>query len=131
MSTRFYVAATLSDRDLASRLIMSAPANWMCTFNWTEVEPAKPDVTERRRIALCEVAAVQHADLLVLLLPGARGSHTELGVALGADIPVYITYRAEDAPARDCAFYWHPAVQGHIPVDDLLMEPWPEVFENC
>lgn len=90
-------------------------AGWTVTYDWTEHGVLTGCGEMRRaRAALDEVAGVASANVLVVRLPGFRGTHVELGIAIGAGIPVLIV--AESPQARldergvECAFYSHPSV---------------------
>jgi hypothetical protein len=67
------------------------------------------------QVAQLELAGVRDADLVIVVLPGGRGTHAELGMALALDKPVIVhsptgsEFRAND---DTCAFYWHPNVHG-------------------
>lgn len=62
-----------------------------------------------RRIAEvgnAEIAGVRGADVVVVLLPGARGTHVELGAALAFNKPTFIYGNRYDANGRECSFYY-------------------------
>ena len=57
-----------------------------------------------------DVSAVLEADFLVVLLPGGRGTHTEMGVALGVGKQVYLVGTDLELATDPVAFYHHPRV---------------------
>lgn len=119
---RFYVATGIertAEADAAADLFRRA--GWVQTYRWAAhgrvLDPAR-----WRGTALLESAGVQTADLVVLLLPGAKGSHTELGQALAADVPVLLSADWELVYYPDggtCIFYHHPRVKHILPEEPL------------
>ena len=69
-------------------------------------------LTSSRTPALAEIAAVEEADVLIVLLPGGYGTHVEIGVALALGKPVIL--HAPDQETLDtpypCIFHYHPLV---------------------
>ena len=94
------------------------------TFDWTRegTLAGKPHPL----VAHAEISGVVEADFVVVLLPGGRGTHAELGAALASGKPVFI--HADDATTLlgadtyTCVFYSHPLVKLVIGSrDDLLI----------
>ena len=82
------------------------------TYDWTraaeQVERGNPEPRSSwPAIAEEEIYGVHEAQLLVVRLPGAHGTHAELGAALACGVPVVLAY-AGDLP--DCIAYHHPLV---------------------
>ncbi len=95
------------------------------TYDWTHHGSVQKDKPERiREVALAETSGVLRADVVVVLLPGGRGTHTELGMALAsgksvivqAD-PVHGFFAADE---RTCAFYHHPLVRRAERIEDVV-----------
>ena len=94
------------------------------TFDWTRngTLAGRPhDV-----VAHAEISGVVESDFVVVLLPGGRGTHAELGAALASGKTVFI--HAADAAmllgadTYTCVFYSHPLVKLVIGSrDDLLI----------
>jgi len=94
------------------------------TFDWTRhgTLAGKPHPV----VAHAEITGVVEADFVVVLLPGGRGTHAELGAALASGKTVFI--HAADAATLlgadtyTCVFYSHPLVQLVIgSKEDLLL----------
>jgi hypothetical protein len=88
----YYLASALGNIDKARELsrYLNDVKGWHQTYDWIAHGSlmATPDMWTE--VACAEVAGVKEADILILLLPGGRGSHVELGVAIAMDIPVMI-----------------------------------------
>ena len=96
------------------------------TYDWTE----HGDVRREGEIVMSEVAfnelrAVRDAELLLVLLPGGKGTHTELGLAIATRSNKRIILWSETgeefiADERTCAFYFHPSVERLVcPFEEL------------
>lgn len=85
------------------------------TYDWTSHGSVKNTTLERlNEVATNELSGIAEADALVVLLPGGHGTHTELGFALGAGIPVILHATDERyfVPGPEtCAFYHHDQVE--------------------
>lgn len=76
-----------------------------------ELTSVKNSTQERlSEVAELEKQGVLNADVVVVLLPGGRGTHAELGMALASNKPVVVwepeLYQLELGP-NTCAFYWN------------------------
>lgn len=112
---KFYIASSLKNyrqvRALSQRL---KGAGWVHTYDWTQHCPEDvQDAEALRFIAEAECAGVRQADMLIVLTPRGRGTHTELGMALALQKEVYLCH-GDDTYFRcdenTSAFYWLPQV---------------------
>lgn len=96
------------------------------SYDWTAHGPVWADGAARiREVAALEMRGVIDADLVIVLLPGGRGTHAELGAALAAGRPVLL-HSVDPGPLgavpETCAFYHHPSVRRihgplvHVPI---------------
>jgi hypothetical protein len=99
---RFYVATRLENyeeqRELARRLISAGHRQ---TYDWTvglenvfagtfaDLWQLKSE-HQMHTTGLAELQGVTSADLVVAILPGGRGTHVELGIALGSGATVVL-----------------------------------------
>lgn len=118
---KLYVATSF-DRAQKAKAVMTAAEEQghVITFDWTEYKPLvddgwEPDPEQAEGIAVEEVDGVLSAEGLIVLLPGGRGTHAELGAALSNRIPVVLFGDTK----RDCIFYQHPMIVG----SSTLREP--------
>lgn len=127
----FYIASSLANavnvRALRDRLVVMGLRH---TYDWTEHGSVQADGEERiREVALLEFNGVQAADLVIVLLPGGRGTHVELGLALGMQKHVLLVATHEQLHADHgvCAFYLHPQVARVDTARDAveLLKTWP------
>jgi len=106
---KFYIASSLENyaqvREVAEQL---KQAGHIHTYDWTVHGSVGKEGPKR----LCEVAQMEKqgvldADIVIVILPGHRGTHAELGMAIAAGKPVLICAEKESLIAQDtCAFYW-------------------------
>ena len=111
---RYYIATRLerhADHN-AVRDLMAA-AGHQITYDWTAHGPVWRSGAERiREVSVLETRGVLDADVVIVLLPGGRGTHAELGMAIAADKPILLHCADAamfGATPETCAFYHHPA----------------------
>lgn len=134
---RYYIATRLErhqDHNLV-RDTMAAQGHEL-TYDWTAHGPVFRDGLKRiREVAELELRGVLDADLVIVLLPGGRGTHAELGMAIAAGKPVLLHVAPGNvrdaffgATPETCAFYHHPLCFHAPPVQlDVLWSlaaPW-------
>lgn len=86
---RYYIATAL-ERAADHTLVRDAmaAAGHQITYDWTAHGSVQSEGLDRiREVAEAETRGVLDADLVIVLLPGGRGTHAELGIAIGAGIP--------------------------------------------
>jgi nucleoside 2-deoxyribosyltransferase len=112
MPNRFYLS-TRKDRGAQALALLEAlkAQGWERTFDWINRSDVGPD--NYADTALAEIAAVQEADVLIVLLPGGYGTHVEIGAALALGKRVIL--HAPDRKTLDtpypCIFHYHPQVK--------------------
>lgn len=121
-----YIATSLSNAESHRKLAAAlAPLGFVLTYDWTTHGSVmgKPR-SVFRETAENEVDGVIDADLTIVLLPGGRGTHVELGVALAQGRRVIVHAANEEdlsAGGYECVFYSHPLVTIYLgTIDDLV-----------
>jgi len=112
---KFYIASKLENaarvRELAEIL---KSWGWKHTYDWTE-HGRVLDREALQSVAAEEMAGIIRANIVIVLLPGERGTHTELGIALAMekDIVIHSENMLHFCPAEKntCSFYWLPWVE--------------------
>ena len=124
MSKRVYIATGLENAPKHKEVLaLLAARGWELTYDWTPHGSVEAETLERKQEVACrEVSGVQDADVLVVLMPGGRGTHTEIGIALGACIPIVMF--SEDTSLynghkRLCIFYVHPSITHVSAIEDI------------
>ncbi|KAA0548167.1 group-specific protein [Bacillus sp. BGMRC 2118] len=103
---KFYIASGLQNKEMVQRVSMYLrEKGHQHTYDWTKNNVA--DTFEKlTMIGEAERQGVQEADVLIALLPGGKGTHIEIGIAIGLNIPVYIYSESSmDDPLTSCTFY--------------------------
>ncbi len=114
---KIYIASSLENRERAAALVRQIRiSGHTITYDWT----MRGDVRNSGEMAMLETAqnevnAVTDADLVIILLPGGKGTHTELGVALATREKKKIWIWSENEAvfgggSETCVFYHHPDV---------------------
>ena len=127
---RIYVASGLVKRDRVKEVITRLVSlGHIIAYDWTLHGDVRGDGEARmREVAQNEAEGVASAELALLLLPGGKGTHTELGAALATRankrIVLWSELGAEFSGGADaCVFYHHPAVE-------RLCCPFGELFDR-
>lgn len=93
---KFYIASSLQNKEnvqyVAAHLKNSGFTH---TYDWTQNNRAD-SVEQLKSVGEAERKGVLEADILVLLLPGGKGTHVELGMALAHHKRVYLFSPNED-----------------------------------
>ncbi len=108
---KFYIASKIENAPavsgLASRLKAAGHEH---TYDWTVHGSIKAEGRERlNSVGEMELAGVLAADIVVVLLPGGRGTHVEIGIALGAGKKIILCARDDSFFRYDestTSFYW-------------------------
>lgn len=97
------------------------------TYDWTKHGDVRQKGEARmREVSERELEAVKRAELFIALLPGGKGTHTELGAALATMENKRIVLWSEtgeefDNGSESCVFYRYPeVVRLRCPFDVLL-----------
>lgn len=114
---RFYIATRLEraadHREVSGRL---AACGWVCSYDWTTHGSVQREGEARiAEVARAEEEGVRSADVVIVLLPGGRGTHAELGMAVALRKPIFVLADPVDGffaqDERTCAFYHSPTVR--------------------
>jgi nucleoside 2-deoxyribosyltransferase len=112
---KFYIASKLENADQVKKVAsILKRIGWHHTYDWTKHCSVRGQGTDRiKEVAAMELKGVVDADTVIILLPGGRGTHAELGIANGLNKKV-ILWSQNSEPFTDgeetCAFYWNENV---------------------
>lgn len=112
---KYYIATSLS-RMTAHNIVRDGLKNWghEISYDWTFHGSVKSISKERlREVAVLELDGISEADFVVVLLPGGKGTHLELGFAIARKKKIFL--HSEDSSVFELgtqtnAFYHHPDV---------------------
>lgn len=109
---KFYIASKLENAEMVKKLAAVLKAyKWEQTYDWTVHGSVQNESQERlTEVAENEIEGVRQADVVIVLLPGGRGTHAELGAANILRKPVFLWAETDDFFSPDpqtCAFYWN------------------------
>ncbi|ALS77273.1 group-specific protein [Planococcus kocurii] len=92
---KFYVASSFRNIEAVNYVTNQLiDKGYLHTYDWTRNEKAKEEQTitleDLIEIGQSEKEAVMESDFVVVLLPGGKGTHVELGIALGQKKKVFL-----------------------------------------
>jgi hypothetical protein len=121
---KFYVASSSKNietvRYVSQQLVKRG---FIHTYDWTKNERAST-FDDLKAIGTEEKNAVIESDFLIVLIPAGKGSHTELGIALGQGKKIYL-YSPDDQLNNfetTSTFYHLPEVEKCIGTIEELIE---------
>lgn len=125
---KFYVASGLTNSNAVIYVTEQLTAKgFLHTYDWTQntAPGEQPSFTlkDLTRIGQHEKDAVMESDFVVILLPGGKGTHIEMGIALGRGKKIFL-YSQDGSinnPAETSTFYHLPEVKKcHGSLDELV-----------
>lgn len=107
---KYYIATSLQNVSAHNKVRDALAAHGHeITYDWTVHGPVwGSGLLKLREVAQSEIAGVERADFVVVLLPGGRGTHVELGAAIALKKVCVIhseTFQPLAADPSTCAFY--------------------------
>jgi nucleoside 2-deoxyribosyltransferase len=108
---KFYLATRIDRAAQAEKLLEALKSRgWERTFTWIGEDIAGAD--KYPELAVAELAGVREADVLIVLLPGGRGTHVEIGaaLALGKQVILHAPDQKTLNTPYPCVFHYHPGV---------------------
>lgn len=106
---RFYLASGLDNADAARALANRLTAEGHhCQYRWWVHGAVLPD--RMRETAELEMGGVLTADVVIVLMPGSRGTHVELGIALASMKSIVLVGPTSTIRDRPVCFYAHKRV---------------------
>lgn len=87
---KFYVASSFINKE-AVRFVSQCliDNNFIHTYDWTKHDRAST-FDDLKSIGNMERTAVLESDFIIIILPAGKGSHIELGIALGQGKQIYL-----------------------------------------
>lgn len=124
---KFYIATRLERAEEQKTLAaVLTELGHSLTYDWAAHGSVQSEGPDRiREVAESEGNGVIMADLVIVMLPGGRGTHTELGMAIAHSLHknrvrgqnqvggykrIVIIGDDGGVDGRTCAFYHHPAI---------------------
>jgi len=115
---KFYVASSFRNVDAVNYVTKQlVNKGYVHTYDWTKNAKAREEKTftfeDLKEIGQNEKNAIIESDFIVVLLPGGKGTHIELGIALGLGkkIFLYSPDGAIDHLETTSTFYHLPEVE--------------------
>jgi ABC-type antimicrobial peptide transport system ATPase subunit len=110
---KFYVASSFQNKEIV-RVVSEKLMNngWYHTYDWTQNNRAC-SLEALQKIGTLEKQAVADSDVVIVILPGGKGSHIELGMAIAWQKKIFLyspNFEAMDMETTS-TFYHLPEVQ--------------------
>ena len=110
---KFYVGSGMKNCELVNYYAKLLKENgWEQTHDW--VKNVSDDISRDDMIkyASLESQGIVDADVVIMLLPGGRGAHIELGMAMALNKKIFLCYTTEEefSIENTVAFYELPKI---------------------
>ncbi|MBM7584091.1 nucleoside 2-deoxyribosyltransferase [Bacillus pakistanensis] len=109
----FYIASSFSNKHYVNELAQSLERDGHeQLYDWTKNDRATNE-KNLKKIGEAEKKAIMESDVFILFLPGGKGSHIELGIALSLVKQIWIYSRdgADFHPELTTTFYYIDGVK--------------------
>lgn len=121
---KYYIATKLENVEFYHKVKDLLLPKYTITYDWTTHGSVKEtDKTTIRKVAINETEGIVNAKFIIALLPGGRGTHVEIGIAIALSKPVLIyseNPKVFEATKETCAFYHYPLVTHFTKLEDIL-----------
>ena len=120
----FYIASSFSNIDKVRELSNKLKSiGYIHSYDWTQNERAN-SIEALYNIGEKEKEAVMYSDFFVILLPAGKGSHIEMGIALGLGKRVYLYSATNEIYDYDktSTFYHIDGVDKFVGTFDLFIQ---------
>lgn len=116
---KIYVASKFENKEVVREVYKQLKENeFKITCDWTnhqKTSDKKPKHILKKQ-AIEDYQGICDADILLFLPPGGKGTHIEIGIAMGKGTPVVIIGNV----VKENGFYNHPLVQKYNTITEFF-----------
>ena len=110
----FYIGSGFKNCDMVNYVSQKLKeAGWKHTYNWADNILGYETLENLIEFSNLEIQGINDADIVIILLPGGRGTHIELGMSLALNKKIYL-YSNDDNVFKDAKetvnFYQLPSI---------------------
>lgn len=100
---KFYIGSSFGNSEKVKALSEKLKGcGWEHTYDWTQSDaPALYTKEALAQIAALEQDGIREAEAVIILLPGGRGTHVELGMALALEKKIFLCAQDEHVLQAD------------------------------
>ena len=116
MHLKFYVASSFQNinqvRAITNEL---AQMGWQLAYDWT-LNNRADSINDLQRIGVLEKTAIEDSELVLIVLPGGKGTHVELGLAIAGKKKIILyspDYKILDVECST-TFYHLPEIEKYV-----------------
>ncbi len=110
----FYIGSGFKNCDMVNYVSQKLKEEgWKHTYNWADNILGYETLENLIEFSNLEIQGINDADIVIILLPGGRGTHVELGMSLALNKKIYL-YSNDDNAFKDAKetvnFYQLPSI---------------------
>jgi len=118
---KFYIGSSFKNCEQVNYYSKILEENgWKHTFNWTKYIDNYETIQDLINYSNLEQEGILNSDVVIILLPGGRGTHIELGIALALKKKIFLcsNNKEEFSLENTVNFYQLPQITRLIGNDD-------------
>lgn len=94
---KFYIGSSFKNYELVNYYSKILEENgWEHTFNWTKYIDNYETTEDLIKYSNLEQEGIANSDVVIILLPGGRGTHIELGISLALNKKIFLCSSNKD-----------------------------------
>lgn len=94
---KFYIGSSFKNYELVNYYSKILEENgWEHTFNWTKYIDNYETTEDLINYSNLEQEGIANSDVVIILLPGGRGTHIELGISLALNKKIFLCSSNKD-----------------------------------
>jgi len=88
---KFYIGSSFKNSEIVNYMAEKLKENgWEHTYNWANTIVGEETEEELINFSMLEKQAIIDSDVIIIILPGGRGTHIELGISLALNKKIYL-----------------------------------------
>ena len=111
---KFYIGSSLKNSKIVDYFTKELEkGGWEHTYNWSKNIGKSETVQDLTKYAVLEKKAIMESDVVIIILPGGRGTNVELGMALALNKKIYLCSENEKEFSKEntVSFYELPSIK--------------------
>ncbi len=127
---KFYVGTSFKNSEIVNYFSQELKKHgWKHTYNWAENISENETLEDLKEHSILEEKAINESDVVIIILPGGRGTHVELGIAVALNKKIYLCTENKDdfSIENTVPFYESPKIEKIFGTKDEIIKKIIEI----
>lgn len=94
---KFYIGTSFKNSDVVNYFSKELEKyGWKHTYNWAENIKERETEEDMIKNSILEENGINESEVVIIILPGGRGTHIELGIAVALNKKIYLCSENKD-----------------------------------